>query len=163
MRFCNKTLPNPKSNTRRIRVYTYMNTWRENSLGLILLSLFSIRTSRQRRCFGNMRASTIQCQSNQDLFISCFRVLVLCWSPLSLLMHKKDTYGETFLHVLLQKYVPSCFATNISFDAMVKERVVSMAVHHDWGFVAILLEIAQGHPVNKTLPQLLMKHVISWN
>ncbi len=55
-----------------------------------------------------MRASTIQCQSNQDLLISCFGVLVLCWSPLSLLMHKKDTYGETFLHVLLQKYVPSC-------------------------------------------------------
>jgi len=36
-------------------------------------------------------------------------------------------------------------------DAMVKERVVSMAVHHDWGFVAILLEIAQGLPVDRTL------------
>lgn len=67
-------------------------------------------------------------------------------------IHKFDIYSKKFYMFFSRNMLPPVFRQNEHIvDAMVKERVVSMAVHHDWGFVAILLEIAQGLPVDRTL------------
>ena len=129
--------------------------WRESSLGLILLSLLSIEIPDTADTLGICRHPLYMPIS---LLISSFCVLVFCWSPPSQVYTNLISTVTHFYMFFSRNMSPPVFRQNEHIvDAMVKERVVSMAVHHDWGFVAILLDIAQGLPVDRTL------HSFWWN